>query len=182
MVCNNSSQQIAGTHAQWEGSYTSMIANIKPEPQSYGQYGCQYGAACQSAEQILDNIADLKDIKLEDLCYLDNEDISEFALDDARSLEQLRSSSSPQSQYSTANSTSSSVSDIDCCGGSPASSSVESWLSDQMVPTTSPKLQSQHSEDNALYIDTTSHKRQQTMPQLYRQQYTAQHYQQTQAR
>lgn len=184
MVCNTQ-QQLPGLHNQWQaGTYSSMMANIKPEPQTYGQYGCQYNNSNgnqQSAEEILDNMTDLKEIKLEDLCYLDNEDFG-VVLDDARSLEPMRSSASPQSQYSTAQSTSSSLSDLECCGGSPGASSVESWPSDQMVPTTSPRLQSQYSDDKGLYIDTSSQKScEQGVPQQYSQMYHPQ-YQQLQNR
>ncbi|XP_067936169.1 transcription factor ast-1-like isoform X2 [Watersipora subatra] len=175
MVCN-AQQQLQATHTQWQASaYTNMVANIKPEPQSYGQYCCQFSSdnTYQSDEQILDNITDLKDIKLEDLCKLDNEAINEFVLDDARSLEQLRSSASPDSQYST----SSSLTDLEC-GGSPASSSVDSWLSDQMVPTTSPRQQSQFSEERGLYLDTSS-KDQMPMMAPYAQPHYQQYQQQT---
>lgn len=149
---------------QWpiSGSYSHMVANIKPEPQSYDQYGCQYTNNSSYQQQhcnngniveniILENITDLKEIKLEDLCYLDNEDFSEYVLNDSRSLEQIRKTSSPQSQYSSA--TSSPLSDLEYYSSSPASSAADSWHSDQMVPSVS-KNHPQYIEERPLYVDT----------------------------
>lgn len=139
MICN----QTNSTAAPWV-SYTSMVASIKPEPLSYGQYGGSYPeagspysstgspyaptspytapveVAAAPADYQLDN--DLQDIKLEELDNLDNE-INELVMNDARSLEQMRSSVSPQSRCS---------SDIEC-GGSPAPS-TDCWY-DQRVPS-----------------------------------------------
>ena len=133
MICN----QTPSTAAPWQ-SYTSMVASIKPEPQSYGQYGGSYPEAgspysstgspytptspytVPAADDQLDN--DLQDIKLEELDNLDNE-INELVMNDARSLEQMRSSVSPQSRCS---------SDLEC-GGSPAPS-TDCWY-DQRVPS-----------------------------------------------
>lgn len=163
MICN---QQTAS--APWQ-SYSSMMASIKPEPQSYGQYGgvCQqaypntaspYSStgspytphdATSTADDQLDN--DLQDIKLEELDNLDNE-INEFVLNDARSLEQMRSSVSPQSHCS---------SDIDCAG-SPLSA-TDSWY-DQRVPSISPYTRPE-TENTALYMD--SHAKHIAMPQHY---------------
>jgi len=93
-------------------SYTQVMANIKSEPQAYGHYGCQYPSATPSpAADFTDDPlqGDLKDIKLEDLCYLA----------DTFPADKSRSSVSPSSFCST---------DYEC-GGSPTSD----WP-DQMVP------------------------------------------------
>lgn len=198
MICNQQTVSPPGSlSSQWPAtsSYTSMVASIKPEPQSFGLYGCQYGnntnttytptptnntspAVC-SEQQILENITDLKDIKLEDLCYLDNnEELNEFVLNDARSLEQLRSSVSPQSQYSSvATPPSASLSDLECCGGSPASSSADSWLSDQMVPS-GPKAPAHYysgADERGMYIDTAVKHGAYQQEQYRQQQYQQQH-------
>lgn len=142
------------------GGYTELLANVKSEPQSYGQYGCHYPqeirqsaapltpqiSCSSSADELLDE--ELKDIKLEDLCHLTSE-VSDVALQDARFCDQLRNSTSPESFCS---------SDLEC-GGSPASSTAESWLSsgssgDHMVPSPQHTPNYPMKEEKRLYVET----------------------------
>lgn len=165
MVHNQSS---ATASSGWTSSYTELLSNIKSEPQSFGQYGYQYPQQTQrataltpqvscssSAEDPLDE--DLKDIKLEDLCYLSTE-VNDFAFHDARMCDQLRSSTSPASYCS---------SDLEC-DGSPASSTAESWFStgssDHVVPGASPQHTPnfQLKEESPLYHESVPKP---TMPQ-----------------
>lgn len=147
-MINNSSPQ------SWSSS-ADLLSHVKAEPMSYGQYGCQpYSIENQQHQPSLcDEILgeDLKDIKLEDLCYL-NTEVNDFALHDARPCDQFRNSVSPQSYCS---------SDLDC-GGSPASSTAESWFStgssDHVVPGASPQhtpCYQTNTEDRKLYVDTS---------------------------
>lgn len=156
------SNQPPPSSSPWTSSYTELLSNVKTEPQSFGQYGCQYPSpesqhpvpltpqiSCSSGvEDTLDE--DLKDIKLEDLCYLSTE-VNDFALQDARICDQLRNSTSPNSYCSS--------SDLEC-GGSPASSTAESWFSsasnDHVVPGASPQHTPsfQLKEENPLYVES----------------------------
>lgn len=146
MICNQSVPQGVPT-SHW-GSYTEALASsVKLEPQSYGQYGGHYSAHAQpGSDDPLDT--DLKDIKLEDLCYL-NPEVNGYSFPDIASCsEQTRNSASPQSFCS---------SDLEC-SASPASSVAESWLSggsDHVVPGASPRQATSYQprEERPLYVD-----------------------------